>query len=106
MKYVRTKDEIYDAEKYDGDYYFDREMDKIVKEADDFIDLIDDMVFFDGKKVPHFRSQQTGDAWFTCAIIYKDTVRLGIYTDKGFIYVGKLNEKGKPVLFDERERRT
>ena len=77
----------------DGYTIFDYE---IKKEADTIEELCDEAVFFDEKGKPHYESCTT--LWDLGAMLYKDTVRYCIFTDKGIIYVAKMNEKGELEL--------
>lgn len=108
MKYIRTKDGIYEPIHYEdqlieAEYYLDHENNliderDIIKQADTIEELCDEFV----KK-----SKQTWNNYF---VIGEDALRIfdrkyhkedlvhydyygAIWTDKGLIYVAKMNEK-------------
>ena len=100
MKYIRTKDgTIIDVtgKKIVGSYH-DMKPDEICinceyREADNIEELCDDAVFFGDDGKPHYKSKE-GIIWYIGASFYVETIRFGIFTDKGLIYVAKMNEKG------------
>ena len=61
--------------------------------ADTIDELTDEAVFFDKDNKPHYKSQE-GNIWYLGAGLFTETLRFGIFTDKGLIYVAKMNEKG------------
>ena len=110
MKYIRTKDGImkidfeigtelpvmigiHTKECEVGEY---RGV-EVIKQADTLEELCDEAVFFDNNNKPHYKSQE-GNIWYLGAGLYTGTLRLGIFTDKGLIYVAKMNEKGELEL--------
>lgn len=91
MKYIRTKDgKIIETP-------FMTDLDKPYKFADTIEELCDEFVFFDKDNKPHYKSQE-GNIWYLGAALYIETLRYGIFTDKGLIYVAKMNDEGKLVL--------
>ena len=102
MKYIRTKDGIYEINRYyePRDYYWVKQdceqpisSDEIIKQADTIEELCDEAVFFDKDNKPHYKSQE-GNLWYLGAGLFIETLRFCIFTDKGLIYVAKMNEKG------------
>ena len=75
----------------------DKDFGKIIKSSDTIEELCDEAVFFDKGNKPHYKSQE-GNAWYLGASLFTETLRFGIFTDKGLIYVAKMNKKGKMVL--------
>ena len=102
MKYIRTKDGIYEAKKNKVGAWvtklpykiFDRD---VIKQADTIEELCDEAVFFDKDNKPHYKSQE-GNIWYLGASLFTETLRFGIFTDKGLIYVAKMNDKGELEL--------
>ena len=99
MKYIRTKDGIYEnkpLEKHLGkrrgkgfEIVF-KEQD-ILKQADTIKELCDEFVMIsDGKHKLDIGCHSYGDK--------KIQIYGAIWTDKGLIYVAKMNEKGELVL--------
>ena len=109
MKYIRTEDGIYEdagtdalglrCVRYNGNKIaLSQDDDKIVKESDTIEELCDEFVYFIencGKKmtlVDHFLSYN-GFGYNKVYAIYG-----AIWTNKGLIYVAKMNEKGELEL--------
>lgn len=69
----------------------------IIKTANTIEELCDEAVFFDDKNKPHYKSQE-GNIWYLGAGLYTETLRFGIWTDKGLIYVAKMNQEGELEL--------
>lgn len=69
----------------------------IVASADTIDDLCDEWLFFDKDNKPHYKSQE-GNLWYLGAGLFKDSLRACIFTDKGLIYVAKMNDKGELEL--------
>lgn len=67
----------------------------IIKESDDIEELCDEIVFFDNENKPHYKTQEPESIWLLGASLYANSLRFGIFTDKGLIYVAKLNDKGE-----------
>ena len=109
MKYIRTANEIYDKD----DLYICEELngkpygvkgnswviyhESIIKEADTIEELCDEFVGIDidGHYIIH------NDGWLEGARIIplnEITYYGAIWTDKGLIYVAKMNEKGELEL--------
>lgn len=101
MKYIRTKEEL-GIEREDGVCcfktwvaYADSPLKKDWLYADTIEELCDEWVFFDNESKPHYKSQEPEGIWILGASLYTDSLRLGIFTDKGLIYVAKMNKKGE-----------
>lgn len=103
MKYIRTKDErIIDTEKeyinHPSNYPIQaRDYGLVINQADTIEELCDAYVV------------KSGEAYIVWQILSFDQIRLNykskvyeiygaIWTDKGLIYVAKMNEKGELVL--------
>lgn len=69
----------------------------IIKQADTIEELCDEAVFFDKDNVPHYKSKE-GNTWYLGAGLFTESLRFGIFTDKGLIYVAKMNDKGELEL--------
>lgn len=97
MKYIRTKDGIYDGEKYDADYFLDMNLGKVIKQSDTIEELCDEfMVMNNNVCMDLFSSYNNlkNSGWYRSDIdIYG-----AIYTDKGLIYVAKMNSEGELML--------
>ena len=101
MKYIRTKDGIFEVDGYDdrgvcvcGGKAFYR--DEYIKQADTIEELCDEFVyaFKDNRPVIVDEEQiKTLTLLNQLKFVYG-----AIWTDKGLIYVAKLNEKGELVL--------
>ena len=112
MKYIRTGSEIYDiddlyvCEDLVGKPYATKNgawciyKESIIKEADTIEELCDEFVFFDTKdnNKPHYKSSESEGIWFLGASLFIETLRGAIWTDKGLIYVAKMNDKGELEL--------
>ena len=104
MKYIRTKDGIYKnkpLEKHIGkgrgkgfEIVF-KEQD-IIKRADTIEELCDEFVLFRDDK-PYAIVPNKGNNAELSKNVWKD-YRGAIWTDKGLIYVAKMNEKGELEL--------
>ena len=116
MKYIRTKDNrickiISEAkedfwknyniamlvENNEGKFYLIKEELEGSTQAEAIEELCDEAVFFDKDNKPHYKSQE-GNVWYLGASIFTDTLRFGIFTNKGLIYVAKMNDKGELEL--------
>lgn len=106
MSYIRTKDGIYEVIKnelgecikIDGGFIMlDDIKDKIIKEADTIEELCDEFLIMDNGRCMEIFSNYDNlknSGWYRSDIdIYG-----AIYTDKGLIYVAKMNNEGKLVL--------
>lgn len=69
----------------------------VIKQSDSIEELCDEFVFFDKDNKPHYKSQE-GEIWWLGASLYTETLKGAIFTDKGLIYVAKMNEKGELEL--------
>ena len=84
MKYIRTKDEVFKVSGYLEEHT--NEIQDFVKQADAIEELCDEFVYVSHKK-PVIGYSMKCD--------YSNTVVYGaIWTDKGLIYVAKMNEEG------------
>ena len=122
MKYIRTKDGIFDLSRFKfekgdidqskvgsrQDCYLEQHnieycphrciwVKDIIKQADTIEELCDEAVFFDKDNKPHYESQE-GNIWYLGASLFTETLRFGTFTDKGLIYVAKMNDKGELEL--------
>ena len=97
MKYIRTKDIIIEINPTLTDEQIDISLGKNTPRADTIEELCDEAVFFDEDNKPHYKSQE-GNIWYLGAGLYTESLRFGIFTDKGLIYVAKMNEKGELEL--------
>lgn len=107
-KYVRTRTNIYkvfgETEKV---YYVGcsrnrskermQSKSKVIAKADTIEELCDEAVFFDDNKEPHYKSKE-GSIWYLGASLFTESLRFAIWTDKGLIYVAKVNEDGELEL--------
>ena len=104
MKYIRTKDAIYKVRKpaldeylwEDSVYVYGHEhIDNkdIIKRADTIEELVDELVGIDDGK-PHMLRFVP----YACLQYWNGGVYGAIWTDKGLIYVAKMNEKGELEL--------
>lgn len=88
MKYIRTKDgNIYDTLNCVGKYY-------VVDQADTIEELCDEFVIIDEDNEPNIKQ---GRDIHHCRRIWSINNCLiygAVWTDKGLIYVAKMNEKG------------
>ena len=112
MKYIRTKDKIYKASLYLKEYtgwyinektqlytFTERE---IVNQADTIEELCDEFVAFKSSKDYGILDAQdyiTGSKW-EIEEYYNNGYQIygAIWTDKGLIYVAKMNDKGELEL--------
>ena len=110
MRYIRTKDGVYEATDYledgcwclnNGGAYF-RKAD-IIKEADIIEELCDEFTYEYDKNSKHtkcWKDTNTG-IWYDYDVDFKlnkkeiSTIKGAIWTDKGLIYVAKMNENGE-----------
>ena len=91
MKYIRTKDGIY----YNQAYFYSHK-EEIIKQADTIEELCDEFVIKikTGYLITYYNKVLlTQDANKNGADVYG-----AIWTDKGLIYVAKMNEKGELEL--------
>ena len=117
MKYIRTKDGIIDTNRYligsgiNKDYLtfydnlkirdFELHKDNILEEAETIEKLCDEFVFIDEFfKREHRLAYSLENALARCKYHDVDitTLRGAIWTDKGLIYVAKMNDKGELEL--------
>lgn len=70
---------------------------EITKKANTIEELCDEAIFFDEDNVPHYKSKE-GNIWYLGAGLFTKSLRFGIFTDKGLIFVAQLNNKGKLEL--------
>lgn len=105
MKYVRTKDGIYEVEKKERAYFEGQpwlyyckwhgvvEEKDILKQADTIEELCDEFVCLENKMTFHNLETITSSCNLKHLTIYG-----AIWTDKGLIYVAKMNEDGELCL--------
>ena len=101
MKYVRTKDGVYEFVDYDEARYRANILGvywpKIIKEADTIEELCDfvDIQYEDGVWETYSYENE-----FKIKLLFKKAKQVfyEIRTDKGLIYVAKMNEKGELEL--------
>ena len=118
MKYVRTNNGVYDTKDYEvtkiisiyepslfegineGDLVLNVNCayKKVIKQADTIEELCDGFIFKDTYANDlHLLDKKDGIS-ILGASLFKDTLRGFIETDKGLIYVAKMNEKGELEL--------
>ena len=120
MKYIRTKDGIYEVIEENDNYYKvkyfikDKEMttvksknendlygiDYAFKQADTIEELCDEFVIDDKRNNVRYLMEYYDviDEVNNGRIYKEDTIYGAIWTDKGLIYVAKMNEKGELEL--------
>lgn len=107
MKYIRTKDGVYDWDRLLGVSieYFEDNPSEIVKQADSIEELCDKFVIFYNKNhyaISVIKSMNTARMYHKRDKRYNgnyvDKVYGAIFTDKGLIYVAKMNDKGELEL--------
>lgn len=96
MKYIRTKDGVYDGEKYNADYELDKALGKIIKQADTIDELCDEFVYCYKNDMPILVNEEQIKQLILLGRI--QDVRGAIWTNNGLIYVAKMNEKGELEL--------
>ena len=102
MRYIRTKDKIYELKENDATQTPEEVQIALItgnyKQADTIEELIDNYVFIEKGKMPIDIDKET--ITFNVGVCLKDkTVVYGaIWTDKGLIYVAKMDSEGKLVL--------
>lgn len=113
MKYIRTKDGIYEVEDeifapatldLPTEYLYKTigsnkliNQNDVIQQADTIEELCDEAVFFDNDNAPHYKSKE-GELWYLGASLFSTSLRFGIWTDKGLIYVAKMNKDGELEL--------
>ena len=114
--YIRTKDGVYDGEKYNADYILDYELGKIINQSENLEELCDEFVglikdrssdFIITKVIAHslkelkdsLKTEFNGKTYYgKFDIIYG-----AIWTSKGLIYVAKMDSDGKLELIWKRK---
>ena len=114
MKYIRTKDGIYEVVKEDGNWLeiisnFERKMQchcvikkhAVIKQADTIEELCDEFVWVSVNGEYHNRKANTYG--LETSKMHRNSLQIkeiygAIWTDKGLIYVAKMNEKGELEL--------
>ena len=108
MKYIRTKDGIYDIEKSTFHFFeggieivsyckqFEQNLDlcktaNTIEELCDYVFLFDDELTI--RKITHENDKDLIE-WLKECIELGMQVKLAILTDKGLIYIAELNDKG------------
>ena len=67
---------------------------RVIKKSENIEELCDEFILFDDENKIHYKSKE-GAIWFVGAGLYSESVRGAIFTNKGIIYVVKLNKKGE-----------
>lgn len=111
MKYIRTKDGIFEVVKEDGNWLeiisnFEVEMQchcvikkhAVIKQADTIQELCDAFVVWEDKRLLTIIDYENAHIKHIKEMAGRLTVYGTIYTDKGLIYVAKMNEEGKLCL--------
>lgn len=122
MKYIRTKDGIYkltcwfnnsgnkENEPYKiiggqmitgQNHYFNFSMEEIIKQADTIEELCDEFdLFYDTEETEPDLTYRGGfnDLYFQNELKHSAKCYGAIWTDKGLIYVAKMNDKGELEL--------
>ena len=110
MKYIRTKDIIIEINPTLTDEQIDISLGKNTPRADTIEELCDEFVAVtkDNKYRSLVKIEETGNRWVEdkitqwCEILKDKLVNWDIYgaiwTDKGLIYVAKMNDKGELEL--------
>ena len=93
MKYIRTKDG-YIFDQKDTDFSFIKP-EFIIKQADTIEELCDEFVYVD-EEIKQFLVSDDIDK--AKAKFYNNNVYGAIWTDKGLVYVARMNEKGELKL--------
>ena len=103
MKYIRTKCGVYEKDKLykfyemlDGKYYKCENyinQNDIIKESDKLEELCDEFVVIDNNGQPQVYSPFDLKTWTTDNDLFG-----AIWTEKGLIYIAKLNDKGELEL--------
>lgn len=103
MKYIRTKDGVYDKNSYKLNIAISKEIRTtrkidytIIKQADTIEELCDEFLLFREGKPYAIVPNKEHNAELAKAV-WKD-YRGAIWTDKGLIYVAKVNDKGELEL--------
>ena len=106
MSYIRTKEGIYELKdngKY-GDLIktigLDNFLSQNYKQSDNLAELCDEFVFEMGLEhtICQLTFEQVRDNILNCELESMSTLYGAIWTDKGLIYVAKMNEKGELCL--------
>ena len=106
MKYIRTKTKIEEIESalnnkelFDYLKQFDNYKDDLIKVADTIEELCDEFVCFGNLDKKQFSIADTfEEAKDFVKFSYYDNIYGAIWTDKGLIYVAKMNDKGELEL--------
>lgn len=96
MKYIRTKDDVYVL----SEAYWAGNTDEIISEADTIEELCEQFIIYDThkKKWLIFRDLKSLIAYCDSNGLDKTQIKGAIWTDKGLIYVAKMDNEGKLVL--------
>lgn len=106
MKYIRTKDGIYRNASVPTDLVIicrDRECEvnpsDIIKQADTIDELCDEFIWVTPEGEHHIKPKTGDGLWYLCCDYKKGHQIYGaIWTDKGLIYVAKMNKEGELEL--------
>ena len=89
--YIRTKDGVYDGEKYNADYILDYELGKIIDQSENLEELCDRFVAKTCDITEYWVEKKLECAKMYCGV---ETIYGAIWTSKGLIFVAKMNDKG------------
>ena len=90
MKFIRTKDGIYEVVKEAGEWVKKK---GVIKQADNIEELCDEFVIIGSNGKPQVYGPFDLKVWTTDNVLYG-----AIWIDKGLIYVAKMNDKGELEL--------
>lgn len=104
MKYIKTKDGVYEVvDKYEVSYVigytedgFEKKVYKedVIKQADTIEELCDEFIYDYGKDKDRFKNDSLALKILRANNNEKVNIYGAIWTDKGLIYVAKMNEDG------------
>ena len=119
MKYIRTKDGVYESDEIRGAIFIRIWLgqkaisrDEIINQSENIEELCDEFVWVDGdtnshdliriscdRTACHLKEEPDYDYDFKYVLKQKfNTIYGAIWTDKGLIYVAKMNEEGELEL--------
>ena len=105
MKYIRTKDIVFELSYEENGYLYTIngeigcEPKEVIAQADTIDDLCDEFVWITPEKERHIKPKTGDGLWLLCCN-YKNEHKVygAIWTDKGLIYVAKMNDEGELEL--------
>ena len=89
--YIRTKDGVYDGEKYNADYILDYELGKIIDQSENLEELCDRFVAKTCDITEYWVEKKLECAKMYCGV---ETIYGAVWTSKGLIFVARMNDKG------------